>query len=393
MRKSYRLTPGTCSTGTCSQRWQLALTLLCLPLDIVGLLHGQSLCMADGMCYPTNPPYGATPERPIAVLPMMAPVRFLLLSKSNKTKYQEISLTDPSTISKSDFNPKADTRVIIHGYTESGQEQWMLEMCQAFMQAGHCNCFVTDWGSASMTIYAQAANTIFSAGNQLSTLLRILQSMGSSHFHLVGHSLGSHIAAQAARIFHYVDRITGLDPAGIYFENTPYSVRLDKRHAKFVDVIHCNAVPFSQLGLGIIQPIGHFDFYPNKGKHMPECDSNRSTNHLEVLCTLSPLLGPINCSQDQLPCPEHTKDVKFTLESLTEYKKKIFCDHYQAIRYFTESITDMKKFQSFPCESVEKALAGECATDGPSEGFPTMGYHSIKSKSVTTSSQVFVLKT
>ena len=50
------------------------------------------------------------------------------------------------------------------------------------------------------------------------------------------------------------------------FENAHPSVRLDTTDADFVDIIHTDL-----KGLGIDQPIGHLDFYPNGGDVQPGC--------------------------------------------------------------------------------------------------------------------------
>jgi hypothetical protein len=90
--------------------------------------------------------------------------------------------------------------------------------------------------------------------------------------HIIGHSLGAHAAGYAgSRIKPQISRITGLDPAGPYFEFTDPKVRLDPTDAKFVDIIHTDGQSHLQLGLGLLQPIGHVDFYPNGGKEQPSC--------------------------------------------------------------------------------------------------------------------------
>ena len=63
-------------------------------------------------------------------------------------------------------------------------------------------------------------------------------------------------------------RISGLDPAGPYFEHTDEIVRLDPSDATFVDVYHTNSGPFS-TGLGIYPAIGHVDYYVNGGYTQP----------------------------------------------------------------------------------------------------------------------------
>ena len=58
--------------------------------------------------------------------------------------------------------------------------------------------------------------------------------------HIIGHSMGAHIASYAANSLPNLPRITGLDPAGPMFANMPPAVRLDEKDAKFVDVVHTN---------------------------------------------------------------------------------------------------------------------------------------------------------
>ena len=65
---------------------------------------------------------------------------------------------------------------------------------------------------------------------------------------------------------------TGLDPAGPYFENTPFEVRLDPSDADFVDIIHSDAEKVRDLGFGTAQTSGHIDFWPNDGINQPGCD-------------------------------------------------------------------------------------------------------------------------
>ena len=66
--------------------------------------------------------------------------------------------------------------------------------------------------------------------------------------------------------------VSGLDPAGPYFQNTPEEVRLDSSDADFVDVIHSDAEKLLDLGLGTAQVSGHVDFWPNNGIEQPGCD-------------------------------------------------------------------------------------------------------------------------
>ena len=74
-----------------------------------------------------------------------------------------------------------------------------------------------------------------------------------SDFHIIGHSLGSHIAGYAGerlieRGVGKLGRISGLDPAEPLFQNMPEFVRLDPGDAEFVDAIHTDAKSILMFG-------------------------------------------------------------------------------------------------------------------------------------------------
>lgn len=72
-------------------------------------------------------------------------------------------------------------------------------------------------------------------------------------FHLIGHSLGSHISGYAGEHlkssgYGKLGRISGLDPAEPLFQSMPEFVRLDPSDAEFVDVIHTDAKSILMFG-------------------------------------------------------------------------------------------------------------------------------------------------
>lgn len=69
-------------------------------------------------------------------------------------------------------------------------------------------------------------------------------------------------------------RITGLDPAEPHFAKNHRPVRLDRSAARYVDVVHTDASAFIRGGFGIIEPIGHVDFFPNGGTAQPGCTNS-----------------------------------------------------------------------------------------------------------------------
>ncbi|GIY93102.1 pancreatic lipase-related protein 3 [Caerostris extrusa] len=80
-------------------------------------------------------------------------------------------------------------------------------------------------------------------------------------FHLIGHSLGAHIAGYAGERLHKLGRISGLDPAGPFFRNVPEVVRLDPSDAVFVDVIHSDPGASILEGFGSPEDAGDLDFF------------------------------------------------------------------------------------------------------------------------------------
>lgn len=111
-----------------------------------------------------------------------------------------------------------------------------------------------------MVIGKFLANLYFSCGVPLENL------------HLIGHSLGAHVAGSAGREFlqltqEKLHRITALDAANPLFEEPlPLFESVTKNDAMIVDAIHTDIALF-----GYRKPFGTVDFYPNGGFSQPGC--------------------------------------------------------------------------------------------------------------------------
>ncbi|KAM8924743.1 inactive pancreatic lipase-related protein 1-like [Pelodytes ibericus] len=290
-----------------------------LAIYLLGTVKGTKLCTGqeNKQCFEPRPLY-----------PAFSIVRFLLHTRKNLDHYQEISPKDKSTISTSHFNPEKFTRILIHGYTDNGEVPWLKEMCQTLLKVEDSNCIIVGWGAASLTIYLQATQTIRFVGSEVAHLLREIKEMynyPACKIHVIGHSLGAHAAGFVGKLFKDIGRITGL---------------------------------------GIIAAIGDYDFYPNGGSDMKECNKSDAAPYLwEVVCIFTPFIGPINCSKEEQqavpPCPENLKNASISINTLKEHMLVIFCDHYQAVKYYINSITNKDLYKSYPCETHEKFKAGE----------------------------------
>ncbi|XP_073537369.1 pancreatic triacylglycerol lipase-like isoform X1 [Phyllobates terribilis] len=332
-------------------------------------VKGAEVCYNRIGCFSDAKPWAGTIERPITKLPW-APekinTRFLLYTRSNQNSFQVISATNPSSISSSNFRTSRKTRFVIHGFTDSGESSWLSDICRKLFQIEDSNCICVDWSGGSRTQYSQASNNIRVVGAEVAYFLDILQSnfgYSPANVHLIGHSLGAHTAGEAGKRKRGISRISGLDPAEPYFQSTPTEVRLDPSDAALVDVVHTDAGPLvPSLGFGMSQVVGHLDFFPNGGIHMPGCPQNIEIPNVSVEDIWN---GVVNF---------------------------VTCNHLRAIKYYTDSITNANTFSSYPCSSWSTYQAGSCKTC-PSAGCPKMGHYADTYRGVTSSSQVFYLTT
>uniref|UniRef100_A0A1A9WAL0 Lipase domain-containing protein n=1 Tax=Glossina brevipalpis TaxID=37001 RepID=A0A1A9WAL0_9MUSC len=216
------------------------------------------------------------------------------------------------------FNPKLDTKILVHGWKSSTQSNSIKSIRGAYMQRGHINVFAINWKDQADNIYyLRPARYTVQVGRAVAKLIDLLvetKKADPKRIHLIGHSLGAHIMGYAGSYTKYrVGRITGLDPARPAFEDCigPEN-HLDRTDGEFVDVIH-SCAGF----LGFKNPIAHIDFYPNGG------------NPPQPGCT------EIN---------------------------QIFtgCSHGRSYEYYAESINSTKGFYAVPCSSLDEIKGKNC---------------------------------
>uniref|UniRef100_A0A2M4AG01 Putative lipase n=1 Tax=Anopheles triannulatus TaxID=58253 RepID=A0A2M4AG01_9DIPT len=235
-------------------------------------------------------------------------------------------------------------RVIVHGFGANCGLVWIYEMRTALMAVENCTVICVDWeNGAKLPNYVRAAANTRLVGRQLALLLRLLRlhnGLRPSRVHLIGFSLGSHVAGFAGSEFSNVSgtgnadslwRITGLDPAGPLFEAQPPEVRLDAGDAQFVDVIHSNGENLILGGLGSWQPMGTVDYYPNGGRVQHGC-----TNLF------------VGAVTDIIWAPP------------TTVEGRSLCNHRRAYKFFIDSVAPRCHFPAFPCESYDEFVAGKC---------------------------------
>ncbi|XP_050520148.1 pancreatic triacylglycerol lipase-like isoform X2 [Daktulosphaira vitifoliae] len=186
-----------------------------------------------------------------------------------------------STLLESSFNAENPTKIVIHGWL--GDPDKIEKDCQIlkneYLIFGNYNVICVDWRKISHDItYVGARIRCKQIGYYLAQLVEMLRDVTSQSFekiHILGFSMGAHIAGYAGKKLNSrIGRITGLDPAKpLFFTKWP-NHRLSEDDAMFVDVIHS-----SDLFLGLLESIGNVDFFPNGGHaRQPGCAYNDYCN-------------------------------------------------------------------------------------------------------------------
>uniref|UniRef100_A0A8D2PUJ3 triacylglycerol lipase n=1 Tax=Zosterops lateralis melanops TaxID=1220523 RepID=A0A8D2PUJ3_ZOSLA len=238
------------------------------------------------------------------------------------------------------FNLTAKTFFIIHGWTVSMSgmfETWLDSLVSALQEREKdANVVVVDWLSLAHQLYTDAVNNTQIVGKTIARLLDWLQEnplFKLENVHLIGYSLGAHVAGFAGNHVHgTIGRITGLDPAGPMFEGVDPSRRLSPDDANFVDVLHTYTRETLGVSIGIQMPVGHVDIYPNGGDFQPGCG-------------LSDVLGAIAYGTigEVVKC-EHERSVHLFVDSLVNQDKQSFA--FQC--------TDSSRFKKGICLSCRK---------------------------------------
>ncbi|XP_072938872.1 inactive pancreatic lipase-related protein 1-like [Epargyreus clarus] len=218
------------------------------------------------------------------------------------------------------FQKDNPTVLYIHGFIETAQQESIQVMVNAYLEARpETNVLLLDWSNMAHGSYlVNAARNTKKVGAVAAEQLNKLLEAGLpvDKVHVIGHSLGSHVAGYTARELKtkynkIVKRLTALDPAfPAFYPDGVMMEHVSERDAEFVDVIHTDAG-----GYGAPVRTGTADFWPNGGKSIqPGC----------------PRFAPIPLSDDNL------------------------CSHWRSWQFYAESVRNPEAFPASPADSYQK---------------------------------------
>lgn len=246
-------------------------------------------------------------------------VSFYLWTRANPKHPSILRLDDTLAFSldNSNFDPSKPIKVLAHGYTDNGRTGWIIDARDKLLEKGDFNLISVEWEKLAgpSPFYFIAVRNTKLVSKTLGDFINFLikkYALTTDSFHLIGFSLGAQLVGMTGyKLNGQILRVTGLDPAAPLFHNVSDSDRLSKSSARFVDVIHA-----AGLWIGVDEPVGHLDYYPNGG-----------------------FAAQPGCSNENL--------------GLT-------CSHARANKFFVESVTSDVGFTSYKCDSWDKFQEGLC---------------------------------
>jgi pimeloyl-ACP methyl ester carboxylesterase len=187
--------------------------VLGLVASLAAALNAKEVCYGDLGCFRDTYPFGDVKQRPLAFLPESPDkvgTKFRLYNHNNPNG----ELISADFLGKS-FNASIPTKFIVHGFLHHDRKDWVLDMRDALLEADQVNVVTVDWSKGNGFPYTQATANTQIVGAELAKLIKNLCDKKASQpgdFHIIGHSLGAHIAGYAGERVIGLGKITGLDP-------------------------------------------------------------------------------------------------------------------------------------------------------------------------------------
>ena len=122
---------------------------------------------------------------------------FLYTRNNALTKYE----LNSDNLKNSSFNSTLKTYLIVHGYIDSSNNKWVLDIKANLLAAENANVIAVDWGEASSLLgnswmpYVDAAGNTKIIGRFVANFLNETN-INPQSIHCIGHSLGAHLCGK-----------------------------------------------------------------------------------------------------------------------------------------------------------------------------------------------------
>lgn len=263
---------------------------------------------------------------------------------------------EPSLFSRYDdqvpstFSANKRTVFVVHGYLNSRNTDYMIYIKNALLQKEDSNVILVGWKKGAMSpVYPNSAANTRVVGAEIAVTSKHLMSkvkLPRENLWCIGFSLGAHVCGFAGMGIKF-GRITGLDPAGPWFDGRDEMARLNPNTADLVDVMHTDGNSLA-IYYGLLTPLGHMDFYPNGGRDQPKCWTYLDKNETSMAGMDTGTFGDVSVS----------------------------CSHMRAVKYFEHSVLHPSCFVARDRCSDVKKLPKSCTPCGGTCG--VMGYEADK---------------
>nr|XP_012215553.1 PREDICTED: pancreatic triacylglycerol lipase-like [Linepithema humile] len=198
-------------------------------------------------------------------------ITFHLYTRNNPLVGQELIIGNADSVKNSFWNPHNPTYIVTHGWRGHPEDNSCIMPRDAYLSVGDYNVILVDWQkTAKFLLYWKVVKSVPLVATLVANMINYLEKnfgLDPATTRAVGHSLGGHVISLAARFAKTeIAEVIALDPAKPKFEFKGPGERVDASDASLVHAIHTNAGV-----LGLEEPVGHADFYPNGGKDQPGC--------------------------------------------------------------------------------------------------------------------------
>ncbi|XP_072767821.1 lipase member H-B-like [Anoplolepis gracilipes] len=205
---------------------------------------------------------------------------------------------------------KNETTIFLHGYHRNREP--MLNIISAYCSKNTSVVALFDWTQLQPEIVSlSVTNWTSTIGKIAAPTFGALKNKGYNvgTWHLVGHSMGVHIAGCIAKYTNFSwSHITGLDPAGtVFYTNMYEGCQITPESATFTEMFYTDV-----NGYGINEKVGTLNIYANTGTApQPGCYSAQNIR---------------------------------------------WCSHFKAIEWYADSVRNETKYVATKCENCLVAL-------------------------------------